>query len=645
MNHSVCKIMLHIVALWLAGIVSATCCAQSSGMPVEIIHADRMDLQKVGDSTNLTILEGSVVMKQGKTTFKCNRCVKNDRANTFEAWGNVHINDADTTNIYANHLRYLTDKQIAYLDGKVKLTDGKVVLTTPSAEYNMTTNIATYKNGGKVVSEKTIITSKAANYFTDLKDAVFMKDVKVNDPAYNIVSDTLWYNTEKKIASFNTYTIIRDTANRKITTKQGFYNLGTGDAQFGQRTMINDDNKSTVIADSLTLTKEFAKAKGQAVIADSVRKTVIIADLIYQDRLTEAVLATQKPLMIIKQENDSIYVTADTLFSAKLTDLYDHIDMPSKADSIWEHKTDSLLRTSDSLQSPSTILPQSSYPTSLKQETTKQVASAGTASLPANAPPQHKQPTDTIAPPQPTAKPPAGTIQAKNNPTAALPPPRNVNRMNADTSRVPNDAATVKNTKLKGKALADNDSTNRYFEAFHNVRIFSDSMQAVSDSLFYSFRDSTFRLYKDPVVWAKESQITGDTLLMHTRNRQPHWFEAIGNGFMVNHLEYEAFNQIKSTRIDGYFTNGALDSVRAKGSAEAVYFLQDDDSAYTGINQSASDIIDAYLVEKQLHKVVLRGQPKGTIYPIRQKSPKDMQLQGFRWREAERPKTKYDLLQ
>ncbi len=29
-----------------------------------------------------------------------------------------------------------------------------------------------------------------------------------------------------------------------------------------------------------------------------------------------------------------------------------------------------------------------------------------------------------------------------------------------------------------------NDSTNRYFQAYHNVRIFSDSLQAVSDSLF-----------------------------------------------------------------------------------------------------------------------------------------------------------------
>ena len=278
---------LRVVALIFSAVSGWLCSnAQTSGVPVEIISANTMSLQKVGDSTNLTILEGNVVMKQGNTIFKCNRCVKNDRANTFEAWGNVHINDSDTTNIYSNHLRYLTDRQIAYLDGDVRLTDGHTVLTAPSAEYNMNTNLATYKNGGKVVNRKTVITSRAANYHTDIKDVIFMKDVKVNDPAYNITTDSLLYNTGNQVARFITYTTIRDSANRKITTKEGFYNLKTGDAEFGQRSMVNDNNKSTVIADSLTLTEEFAQAKGNAVVVDSVRGTIIIADLIYQNRIS-----------------------------------------------------------------------------------------------------------------------------------------------------------------------------------------------------------------------------------------------------------------------------------------------------------------------------------------------------------------------
>lgn len=513
--------------------------APPPGDTVYIIHSDKTTMQKTNDSTNLFILEGNVVLKQGKTIFKCDRCIKNDKANTFEAWGNVHINDSDTTNIYAGHLRYLTNRQIAYLDKDVRLTDGHVVLTTPSLDYDMTNNIATYKNSGKVVNKKTVITSKEAFYYTDLKDVFFKKNVVVKDPSYNIVADSLRYNTDKQIARFISQTTIKDSANRTIKTKEGFYNLRTGEAQFDQRTNI-DDGMTTLVADRIAMNNDIAQAEGNAIVVDTARGTTIIANLIYQRRSSEAVLATQKPLMIIKQDRDSIYVTADTLFSAKLTDLF----LPDNKSQIVDttHHSDSL-------------------------------------------------------------------------------------KVKADT-------------KVK-----DNDSTNRYFEAYRNVKIFSDSMQAVSDSLFYSFKDSVFRLYQDPVVWGKENQITGDTLYLFTQNKKPSRFQAFNNGFMVNLLEQQAYNQIKATRLEGFFTNGELDSVRAKGSAESIYYLQDEDSAYTGVNQSSSDIIDTYLKNKTLHKVVFRSQVQGTIFPMRQKSPAEMRLPNFRWLEDRRPKTKYDLMQ
>ena len=40
------------------------------------------------------------------------------------------------------------------------------------------------------------------------------------------------------------------------------------------------------------------------------------------------------------------------------------------------------------------------------------------------------------------------------------------------------------------------------------------------DSVFYSFRDSIFRMYRDPVIWNNENQITGDTILLYTRNKK-----------------------------------------------------------------------------------------------------------------------------
>jgi hypothetical protein len=194
-------------------------------------------------------------------------------------------------------------------------------------------------------------------------------------------------------------------------------------------------------------------------------------------------------------------------------------------------------------------------------------------------------------------------------------------------------------------AFSEKDSTNRYFEAYRNVRIFNDSLQSVCDSMFYSLRDSIFRLHVDPVVWAQNSQITGDTILVYTKNKKADKVNAYENGFMVNEVEPGVYNQISSSRIDGWFTEGNIDSVRAAGFAQCIYYIQNEDSAYAGINQSSSDLIDIYFREKNLYKVVFRSAVTGTIYPMKSKKPSEMILPNFRWLEERRPKTKWEMLE
>jgi lipopolysaccharide export system protein LptA len=510
----------------------ATQPAADSLLTVQILEARKLEFRTVNDSTQLQILAGNVKLKQGTTFFYCDSCVINNNTKTFEAWGKVHINDSDTTNIYSNHLRYLTDKKLAYLDGAVRLTDGKGTLTTPDLEYDMTTNIGIYKHGGKVINKKTVLTSKEGYYYGGLRDIYFKNTVVLKDPGYDIKTDSLLYNTESGMVRFIAETFIKDSSGRTIETKDGFYNLQTGKAEFGQRPIIRDKNLyatgDQIMNDDST---GVIQIRGNGIVIDSLNNTTILAGEIYVSKKKNSFLATRKPLMIIKQDNDSIYVTADTLFSARLSDLYG--------------KKDSIIKD------------------------------------------------------------------------------------------------TVKGTKVV--KVNDKDSTNRYLEAYRNVRIFSDSLQAVSDSLFYSFKDSVFRLYQDPVIWAKESQITGDTVLVFTKNKKADRIKVFENSFLVNRMDPEVYNQIKSTRMDGYFKDGSIDSVRASGFAECIYYIQDEDSAYSGINESKSDVLDIYFGNQTLQKVVFRSAVTGTIWPIKQKSPSEMKLPNFRWLDSRRPKTKYEL--
>lgn len=503
-------------------------------LEVQILGAKKLEFRTVSDSIKLQILAGNVRLKQGTSLFYCDSCVINNNTRTFEAWGRVHINDSDTANMYANHLRYLIDKRIAYLDGGVRLTDGKGELSTPDLEYDMTTNIGIYTHGGKVVNKKTVLTSREGYYYADLRDVYFKKNVELKDPVYFLKTDSLLYNTETGLARFIAETFIKDSSGRTIETREGYYNLNTGKAEFGRRPVIRD-GKTFITADNIAIDDSLgiSHARGNVIIKDSVQQTTIIAGEVFRNHKKDAILATNKPLMIIKQEEDSIYITADTLFSARLTDLYGSKDSVVKD--------------------------------------------------------------------------------------------------------------TVKGTKVV--SINEKDSTNRYLEAYHHVRIFSDSLQAISDSLFYSFKDSVFRLFQGPVIWTNNSQITGDTVLVFTKNKKAERMKVFENSLMVNRLDPEVYNQIKSTRMDGYFSNGSIDSVRAAGFAECIYYIQDEDSAYTGINESKCDVLDIYFAKEELQRVVFRSAVTGTIWPIRQKDPKEMRLRNFQWLENRRPKTKFELFE
>jgi hypothetical protein len=169
-------------------------------------------------------------------------------------------------------------------------------------------------------------------------------------------------------------------------------------------------------------------------------------------------------------------------------------------------------------------------------------------------------------------------------------------------------------------------------------------MQAVADSMFYSFKDSAFRLFKNPIVWSQENQITGDTIYMYTENKKPKRFYAFENALAINRAEKELYNQIKGNTINGLFKGGNIDFFRAKGSAENIYYTADEAGGFIGVNRSTSDIIDVTFQDKKPYKVVFRNNLNGTLSPIRQVNNSELRVRGFRWNDDKRPKSKFDLI-
>jgi hypothetical protein len=484
------------------------------GKFVQVIKANKFVRVKQDVGGDLNLLVGSVLMKQNNTLFYCDSAIQNVFTNQVEAFGNIHINDNDSVHTYSQYMKYDGNLKVAQLKNKVKLTDGKGVLTTEALEYQVDPQIGTYLDGGKVVNGESVLTSKIGIYYATSKEVYFQKNVKLVDPEYRMNTDTLLYNVNTEVANFVSPTIIND-GKTKILTKSGYYDLKKGNASFSKRPVIID-SVQTVVADSIFYNKITGEglANGDVTYKDSAQGIAMRAGAAKFNNQSKSINAYKRPLMALKQNTDSIYIAADTLYSAYL-----------------------------------------------KKDSTKKIL------------------VDTI----------------------------------------------------------------RFFSAYHDVRIFSDSLQGKSDSLFYSGFDSTFSFYIEPVIWAQASQISGDTIYLVTRNKKADQIFVNENAYSINRTNEGLFNQLKGTNMNGQFINGEIDFLRTKGNSESLYYLQDDDSSYIGMNYAMADAITMRFINKELKRVSWVNGVSGTTYPMNKIPDDKKQLRNFKWLDALRPKTLYDL--
>ncbi len=667
-------------------------------VPLHILHADRVR-EETKDSVKFQSLVGNVQLLKGTTYFYCDSVVMNSKDKIIEAFGKVHMNDSDTTNIFSDYMKYFEDKKYVIFQKNVKMTDGKATLYTDELNYDLSQKIGTYSNGGKLINETSVLTSKEGTYYADTKDIYFKKDVYLKDPAYELRTDSLLYNTQSKFATFITLTHIKDSSGTTIDAKEGNYDMKNRKAQFGKRPKIQQGSQR-ITGEDVRFDDSTGKsfATGNAVFSDSVQGVSVLSNSLIADKKTKSFLATQSPLMIIKQEDDSIYVAADTLFSAKLTDLL-------YADSIKRHDDSiiaSQIRIRDSIRNDSIKIVKARFADSIRivnasiaKENKRIRDSTELAfidisdsvflrgvidqqnSLKIKPEKKGRRRPATKPPPQTDSTKNAIGIKQLNGKDSSNISPHQIDSLGAkklvktdslksdiplnrsprnDSSLLPdkrNDSALVKNIAHEkdsvknevaiGATATPNDSADRYLQGYHHVRIFSDSLQALSDSLFYSAKDSVFQLFNNPVVWANGTQITGDTIYIFTKNKKPSRVYVFENGLVVNKVGKNLYNQLKGTTINIYFKAGVIDYVRAKGNAESIYYSQDENKAFFGVNQSKADVIDIIFVTRELNKVILRNDAEGTMYPIRKVNFDEMRLRNFKWLEDQRPKTKYEL--
>lgn len=194
-------------------------------------------------------------------------------------------------------------------------------------------------------------------------------------------------------------------------------------------------------------------------------------------------------------------------------------------------------------------------------------------------------------------------------------------------------AITISDTSANGYRLV---------RAYYGTRIFSGGFQAKCDSLSYSFQDSVIRLYRDPVIWSEENQLTADSMALFTKNRQTDRLELYNSSFITSKVDSIRFNQIKGKSLTGYFKNNEIYKISVKGNGESIYYLLDGEDI-AGVNQGKSVNIDVYLEKGKISEIYEFQDPEGNIDPPEPGIPKALRLKGFNWFDSLRPKNKNDI--
>ena len=478
---------------------------------VYIINSD----ETIGDEVlrpNITLLQGNVKLRHKNMYMFCDSAYLNEKTNSFEAFGKVHMEQGDTLFIYGNYLKYDGYKELAKIRENVKLVNRGTTLLTDSLDYDRVLDKAYYFEGGTMLDKENVLTSDWGEYSPSTKNAVFNFDVKLVNPRFTLKTDTLKYNTGTSVAHIVGPSYI-DSEKNHIFSKRGYYNTRADQAQLMDRSVLNTEDGKRLIGDSIYYDRKkgYGEAFYNVIMTDSLNKNFLKGDYCFYNELLGNALATRKALAVDYSQGDSLFLHGDTL---------------------------------------------------------------------------------------------------------------KMNTFNMNT-----------------------DSMYRELRAYHKARLFRKDIQGVCDSLFFSTKDTCLIMYKDPILWNENKQLLGEEIRVYMNDSTIDWAHIVNQALSIEKKDTIHYNQITGKEIKAFFVGGDMRKVDVIGNVRLVYYPEDKDSTMIGMNVSETSLLNIFIKEKKMQKMVMSPNSNGTLYPMLMIPPEKLRLENFGWFDYIRPLNKDDIFE
>ena len=189
------------------------------------------------------------------------------------------------------------------------------------------------------------------------------------------------------------------------------------------------------------------------------------------------------------------------------------------------------------------------------------------------------------------------------------------------------------------------DSMFRETRAYHKVRMYRADVQGVCDSLVFSSKDGCLTMYYDPILWNNNQQLLGEKIMIYMNDSTIDWAHIQNQALSVEQLDSTSYNQVTGKEMKAWFQGGEMRKVDVIGSVRLVYYPMESDSTLIGMNVSETSLLNMFLENRKMKKMIMSPKSNGTLYPMLQRPPEKMKLDNFVWFDYIRPLDKEDIFE
>lgn len=281
------------------------------------VHLLHTDITRFDEAVNpdAWILVGDVQFRRDSMYMFCDSAHYYQKQNSFQAFGNVRMEQGDTLFLYGDYLDFDGVKNFARVRNNVRLIDKTSILETDSLDFDRNRNLGYFFEYGVLYDETSSLKSYYGDYCIDTKKAVFIDDVTLEDPRFLLQSDTLHYNTNNNIATIVGPTNIY-TGSTEVYSEHGTYSTATRQATLMDRSVLYNGSKE-VTADSIYYDSGYGYSEifGNIVFSDTLHRNMLTGEYAFIDELRDSAYVTGRATAIDFSRRDSLFIHSDTIWA------------------------------------------------------------------------------------------------------------------------------------------------------------------------------------------------------------------------------------------------------------------------------------------------------------------------------------------